>query len=84
MQQKSHEIFSTKCAEAEAEAEACAEADAEEGSERQARQLLAEAEEALGAHWARRDHHHHHGDQAVSAHTHTHAYINTFLSPFKS
>ncbi|XP_047998051.1 ankyrin repeat and KH domain-containing protein 1-like isoform X4 [Leguminivora glycinivorella] len=54
MQQKSHEIFSSKCTEAE-----------EEGEERQARQLLAVAEQALGADWAR-PHHHHHGDQAVS------------------
>lgn len=51
MQQKSHEILSSKCAEE-------AEADTEgEGHERQARRLL---EEALTADWPRQDHHHHH------------------------
>lgn len=51
MQQKSHEILSSKCAEEqEGEAES-------EGHERQARRLL---EEALNADWPRQDMHHHH------------------------
>ncbi|CAB3222331.1 unnamed protein product [Arctia plantaginis] len=51
MQQKSHEILSSKCTEEpEGEAES-------EGHERQARRLL---EEALNADWPRQDVHHHH------------------------
>ncbi|XP_050562962.1 ankyrin repeat domain-containing protein 17 isoform X4 [Spodoptera frugiperda] len=55
MQQKSHEILSSKCAEAEADR---GDADADDdGHERHARRLL---EEALSADWPRQDHHHHH------------------------
>uniref|UniRef100_A0A2A4JTK0 K Homology domain-containing protein n=1 Tax=Heliothis virescens TaxID=7102 RepID=A0A2A4JTK0_HELVI len=50
--QKSHEILSSKCAEAEGERGADG-----EGHERHARRLL---EEALTADWPRQDHHHHH------------------------
>lgn len=57
MQQKSHEILSGKLGESGSSA------GAGEGEERQARRLLAAAEE-LSADWAARQDHHHHADAA--------------------
>lgn len=61
MQQKSHEILSAKCSSPGSEG-----SPEGSGDERQARRLLAAAEEALAADWP----HDHHRDLSVSISSH--------------